>query len=195
VWPVFRRLVFLVVCLMLAGCGAQIAAMNGIAIVDPGDKAAVLANMKAEADPYEGATKITGPTIFHDRNLLGKTYTIRSWISPNNPALNDRFQIYVTANFNEWAFLDQAYADGHMLDTSRISRDVGYCSGYGCSVTETVGVNFSEAELARYAATGLSFKIAGKRQDIVMTIPGAYVAAVIEFHDAHRGKGGAAKAS
>lgn len=186
---------FLVVCLALAGCGAQIAAMNGIPIVDPGQKAAVLAAMKAEADPYEGATKITGPIIFHDRNLFGKTYTIRSWISPNNPALNDRFQVYVTANFNEWAFLEQAYADGHMLDTSQISREVGSCSGYGCSVTETVGINFSEAELARYAVTGLSFKIAGKRQDIVMTIPGPYIAAVIESHDTHRGKGGVAKAS
>jgi hypothetical protein len=192
---VFRRFVFVIVCLALAGCGAQIAAMNGIAIVDPGDKAAVLANMKAEADPYEGATKISGPIIFHDRNILGKTYTIRSWISPNNPALNDRFQVYVTANFNEWAFLEQAYADGHMLDTTEISRDVGYCSSYGCSMTETVGINFSEAELARYVVTGLSFKIAGKRQDVVMTVPGPYIAAVIEFHDAHRGHGDAPKPS
>ena len=188
----FRRFFLVAICMAMAGCGAQIAAMSGIAIVDPGQKAAVMANMKAENDPYEGATKITGPIIFHDRNLLGKTYSIRSWISPNNPALNDRFQIYVTANFNEWAFLQQAYADGRMLDTSQISRDVGSCTGYGCSVSETVGINFSEAELARYRASGLSFKIAGKRQDVIMTIPGPYIDAVITFHDAQRGQGATA---
>lgn len=167
----------------LAGCGAEVAALHGIPIVEPAEAAAVAANIKVEPNPHTGTTIVSGPIIFPERNILGNAYLVRSWIAPNNPALDGRFQIYVSVNRREWAFLDTAYANGQMLDTTRIDRSVGSCSSYGCRVTEVVGINLSRDEVTQLASTGLSFQIRGQRGSVEMSVPAAYFAAVLAAHD------------
>lgn len=59
--------------------------------------------------------------------------------------------------------------------------------GSGCEIRETAGINFTEAEMARRAETGMSFKVLGRRASLVMTIPNAYFAAVLQAHRKVRG--------
>ncbi|MFC5989716.1 hypothetical protein [Limoniibacter endophyticus] len=182
-----KLIAILAATLAISGCGAEIAAMHGIAIIQPTDFTKVYEATKVSSDAHTGSTTVEGPTIFHDNHLLKNTYAVRSWINKNNSLLNDRFQVYVVGNFNEWAFLNQAYSNGQMLDTTLISRKVGHCSSSGCSVSETVGVNLSRERVKELAGTGLSFKIAGQRGDVTMLIPATYFGAIQKRHEEARG--------
>src|SRR5688572_16249681 len=96
---VVRVLGIVVVVLLQAGCGAQIAALHGIPVVNPADSEAVFAGTRLVTDSHEGSITVMGPTIFHDHDLLKNTYTIRAWVNPSKPELNNRFQVLVRAFF------------------------------------------------------------------------------------------------
>lgn len=170
----FNFTIIVIASLLISACGAQIAKMHGIDIIDPFDPQAVEAATTVEPDPHTGLTKVAGPPIFHDNNILGKVYFLRGWKSKNLSDDSGSIQVYVLARFDKWAFLDTAYANGKKLDTSQIDRKVGSCSGYGCSLQETIGINLNISQLRDYAKNGLSFKVLGKRDSITMIIPAGY---------------------
>lgn len=163
----------------LAGC---VAATGGLPVVAPTDSAAVAATATVERNPHTGVTTISNPLIMPYGSILADTYLIRSWIDPTNPAMNNRFQIYVQAYMSDWKFLSQAYANGKPLDTTKIGTNVLSCRN-GCSMTETVGINLSKADVRRYADTGLSFQVSGRRGEVTLTIPGSYFAGALQSHD------------
>jgi hypothetical protein len=170
----FRWVGCVFVCLLLAGCVAA------------GDLAAVSAGTTIRPDAHEGTTTVRGPLIRDERSLFRHRYLVRSWINPKNPKVNDHFQILVLGDFERRVYLSQAYAAGEMLDTTVIDRERRCVRGVGCYTLETVGIGLSETEVERYAATGLSFKIVGRRDEIVLEIPAAYFAGVLERHRRER---------
>ncbi|MBT1155615.1 hypothetical protein J1C56_08410 [Aminobacter anthyllidis] len=171
----------IIACFLLAGCGAQLAAAYGIPIVRAGQKEQVSRNISVEHDPHTGLIKVSGPPIFHDRHLFGNTYLIRSWIDPKGRPVNDDFQILVTGRYPKRVYLKQAYADGEEVSTTAIDRERVSCADF-CIIKEVVGINLSEQEMAHRAETGMSFKVVGRRASLVMTIPPAYFAAVLDAH-------------
>lgn len=170
----FRWVGCVFVCLLLAGCVAA------------GDLAAVSAGTTIHPDVHEGSITVEGPIISDPGSLFRHRYAVRSWINPRKPKLNDRFQIVVPGEFDRRVFLTQAYAAGEKLDTTVIDRERRCVSGAGCYTRETIGIGLSEADVERYAATGLAFKIAGRRDEIVLDIPAAYFAGVLERHRRER---------
>jgi len=169
----FRPAWVVLICVVLAGC------------VTAESVDAVSAGTRIKPDLHEGSTVVQGPIVHDPASLFRHRYTVRSWINPRKPAVHDSFQIVVVGKFDRRVFLEQAYAAGQKLDTLVIDRE-RICSP--CHTLETVGINLSEAEVERYAGSGLAFKITGRRDDIVLEIPGAYFAGVLERHRQERAR-------
>jgi len=168
----FRWVGFLVLCVSLAGCVAA------------GDLAAVSAGTSVKPDIHEGSTTVEGPIVADDGSLFRHRYFLRGWINPDKPAIHNHFQIVVIGSFDRRVYLKQAYAAGAELDTVVIDRE-RHCSS-SCYTLESIGINLKEADVERYAGTGLAFEILGRRDRIVMEIPAAYFAAVLEKHRRER---------
>ncbi|MDR7224503.1 hypothetical protein [Aminobacter aminovorans] len=175
-----------VACLLLAGCGAQLAAAYGIPIVPAGQKEQVARNISVKHDPHTGLINVSGPLIFHDRNLFGNTYLIRSWIDPKGRSIDDDFQILVVGRYPKRVYLKQAYADGEKVSTTAIDRERVSCADF-CIIREVVGLNLTEEEMARRAETGMSFKVLGRRASLTMTVPPGYFSAILDAHRKARG--------
>jgi hypothetical protein len=170
----FRWVGSLFICVLLAGC------------VSAGDLGAVSAGTTIVPDVHLGSTTVEGPIIRDGRSLFRHRYTVRSWINPDKPKVHNRFQIVVLGEFERRVYLSQAYAAGEKLETLVIDRERRCSKGSGCHTLETIGIGLSEAEVERYAATGLAFKIVGRRDEIVMEIPATYFAGVLERHRRER---------
>lgn len=169
--------------LLLAGCANQNRTILGQKVIDPSNIQSVSDNVAVDENTYTGRTTIKGPVIIGQGEKDYKTYFIRGWIAPSLPSLDNHFQIYVTAYFPEWAFLQQAYASGKPIDTVLIDRKVMSCSRYGCGVMESVGVNLTREQMTKYAENGLSFQVSGKSDSVVMSIPSQYFAAILSVYD------------
>lgn len=170
--------------MILAGCVAPtgMSPTGSFPVIAPTDAAAVSAASTVQRNQHTGMTNVEGPIIMPQGTLLGDKYLLRSWVAPQNPAMNDRFQIQVSAYMSEWKFLSQAYANGQPLDTTRIDQSVISCAG-GCSMTETVGINLTKADVERFAQSGLSFQISGQRGNVTMSIPAGYFGGVLQAHE------------
>ena len=154
--------------------------MHGIAIVDPSRNAEVYAATAVKANDDVGVIEISGPVVFHDGDLLGNYYLVRSWFAPASPKADDRFQIVAVAKFPKRVFLDQAYSSGRKLATTVIDRERKCISD--CYVQEVIGIELSERDMVAYAARGIDFEISGRRASVRMSIPASYFAAVLEKH-------------
>lgn len=173
-----------VACLLLFGCSVETAVFYGVPMVAPADRPQVARHILVRHDPHIGSTEVIGPLI-HQR--WGRSsYQIRSWTNTGDRKIDNRFQIVVTGRFPKRVYLKQAYAEGAKLDTIVIDRERIAC-GAACEVEETVGIGLTEDEMARRAATGMSFKILGRRASLVIAIPPAYFAATLDAHRAARG--------
>jgi hypothetical protein len=160
----------------LAACGGVISEMYGVPIVDPEDALDVTSNTSVEYDTHEGRFTVQGPLIYAEKNIFGHSYLLRAWPGSRQFDPADPAQLYVRAAFEDWTFLDRAYSQGESLHVSKISRDVGTCSSYGCRVKETVGINLTIAKLEAIARRQVfSVKIAGRKGSIVIDVPTAYI--------------------
>jgi hypothetical protein len=155
--------------------------MSGIPVINPNDSQAVASHTKVENDVHQGVTRVVGPLIFADNNILGNTYLVRGWVDEANSGVKNSVQIYVSAKFDHWAFLDSAYSYGDQLNTTVIDRDVN-CGRYSCTHTETVGVDLRLNQLERVAKDGFSFKVRGSGGSVIMSIPAAYFAGFREVY-------------
>ena len=149
------------------------------------DAAEVAAKTTREADPYRNVTVVWGPFYAgwpNDRNYV--YWRVRIWQDPSKPETDGDGQVYASTHFfDEWAFLDSAYAlGGRELDFVQIDRQVDNCT-YGCMMVETFGINLTAAELRDAAREGLKFKAQGRKGSREFSIPAAYFQGVLAAAD------------
>lgn len=166
--------------LALGACGGIISEMHGIPIVDPSNPVDVRAHTKFEYDQHRDVHQATGPLIYAQRNITGHIYLIRAWSKTSDFTGPARAQLYVTARFDDWAFLDRAHSNGRRVSLTEIDRDVS-CASRRCTVSETVGINLTMTQLEGLAAEPLfSVKISGRRGALVLDVPGDYFGGVLK---------------
>lgn len=119
----------------------------------------VAAKSTVERDPYKGVTWTRTPYI--------NTYPIGFLFRHAQTKDLETYQLYINFLSSDWVFFDRAYdSDGRKLEFVRIDREVGY----GGSVTETFGINFTRSYLEEKAKSdGLNIKFSGKRGEQVYT--------------------------
>ncbi len=128
-------------------------------------------------DPYENSYKIETPWL-RDENysrrgqLLLRTWTAGRELETGHELYrtkNMNVQIFLSFQFNDWQFLDRAYAwGGGKLKTSIISRDVIRCGEFGCLLSEDIAINLKlkEIETIVLVGRGFKFKVSGNSSDI-----------------------------
>ncbi len=128
--------------------------------------------VKETRDEFRKVTEYRGADV---HPYLQDDVFIRAW-RPDGQAV--RYQIYVVHYYSgDWRFYASAHdLDGKTHDVTLISRDVVGCSRYGCSKTETIGLNVDRAYLERYRATGVTFKLYGRAGEKVFTLPSDFIA-------------------
>lgn len=124
---------------------------------------------KSEYDPYKRETVFTGPSYYVGSHVV----ILRSVKTGFNEI---RHQIYVQASFPEWAFLNSAFdLNGNQLPFVPVSKDVGSCSRYGCTVYEHIALPVSQAYLESNMHTGINIKLFGKSGSAEVKVPANYI--------------------
>ena len=99
--------------------------------------------------------------------------------------MDEEFQIQVAGLFPKRVYLNDVFSEGRKMKSKVIDRERVDC-GYDCTTVEVVGIDLTETQMTDYATRGITFKIAGRRDDLVVTISAGYSAAVLDFHRSHR---------
>ena len=111
---------------------------------------------------------------------------LRGWkdLKSKSGAPGEGFQIYVaTVHGGRWHRYSSAWdSGGKQLETRSLGNDVD-CSRYGCSYSEDVGVDITRAYLEAHRGSGLSLKVSGSGGEVVVRVPGGYVAGFLERFD------------
>ena len=169
-----RLLIVLLAALTMSGCSAAMmqaldASYSGA--VGPTTAEEFRLASTPSLDTYTGMVRVTGPTLKRSDSWQ----MLRAWRLKDSNKWS--VQVYVVAILPEWAFLDRAYADGKAYDTTQISREVASCSGYSnsCTVTETIGIDFSHAEFKNLAVSDFDYKLSGSRGEVTSVISAAYM--------------------
>ncbi len=140
----------------------------------PIDAPTVAANTTTTANPHTGLAETVGPVAYLNGNIMEGFYMLRSFHSKDSAA--PFHQLYFTVSSRQWLFLRSAHSQGRALPFRQISRKVGYCGRYGCTVHEDVGINLSIEEIRTYSQTGLALQLSGQRGSRVYNIPASYFA-------------------
>lgn len=167
-----KILCVLAACLFLTGC---------LATVDPNNFQQVAAAVRGDYSPYQKTYTIRGPEVMIGSVMdLRGSYFMRAFTAPEKKRVTS-FQIYVQARFPEWAFLDRAYSEGKNYDVTEISRDVGQCSTYGCTVWEDVGINLTYGQIQKIIKNqGFMVQVRGNRGEISFFVPRTYFEAFLQ---------------
>lgn len=127
--------------------------------------------VEVRRDDFERKTTIKAAELLHN----GDTSFLRATLVDSAPDA-DGIVLYVIARTSDWKFLDRAFTnDGQSWPLTVVSRDVRYCSRYGCSLAEHVAVHLPRSYLATKTDRGFEVKLAGKRGDQFTYVPGAYI--------------------
>jgi hypothetical protein len=168
--------------LILTGCAQLVTGIEGVPTADPNNEADVFQKTEISYDSYEHNTTIVGPTAFNKDNMFQNSFYLIRGFKKGKPEKGfDSAQIYVNVRIGDWYFLRSAYAYGKELDFTKISQDVLGCDSYGCGLSETVGINFSEKEILDIAQDMLEnkknfdIKISGKKGDAFISITPEYM--------------------
>lgn len=151
-----------------------------------GDRTAIFSATRVEADPHTGWINAYGPPVTRiggrSSDAFWHTYLIRTRLDRSSAERGKPVQIHVRALFPRRVYLRQAYAHGRRLDTTVIDRE-----RIRAGTLETVGINLTLAEAKGYAETGLSLRVVGRRASVIVEVPAAYVATVLDCHRAAAG--------
>jgi hypothetical protein len=159
-----------IVCpLMISGCGFQ-----------PVTSENTYHSTRVTYDPYQKDTWIIGPEYHFE---LAQYANLRAYAEGNNILF---YQLYVRTYEppnSSWAFYDRAYSiNGKRLNFVSIDRKVE--SGGG--TREIFGISFSRKELNDAKESGINIKAIGKYNEVVISIPSAYIIGFLEKVDEFR---------
>lgn len=155
---------------------------NSLSSYAAGHYEQVFAKTKLMSDPHTGRTFVLGPQVRQDGFHSGTIFLVRTRVDEGGG--KDRYAIEVAGLFPKRVYLGDVYSQGRKLKSKVLDRERGDC-GYNCTTVETVLVRLTEAEMESYAADGLTLKVTGRRDSIVVSIPASYFAAVLAFHRRH----------
>lgn len=176
----------LVVAIPMAGCvGTEdTRAALGMRVGEP---ARVEAATKVMHDRHVGVTRVVGPAVTFVAGTSYNDYMLTTVVRDREDKPADTFMITVLARFPRRVFLDAAFSEGRRLQTRVIDRE--RVCGSVCRTVETIGIMVSRSEMERYAQEGLTFRINGRRDDVVVDIPAAYFDGVLAVHRRAQGTG------
>lgn len=149
----------------------------------------VASRIEVVQDERSRQKKVRAPMVYLDGFAVGRSYMLRSTLDPGDPVdAPSLLQLYVTAQFNDWAYLGEGVAEDRRarrrLVLTPIDRNHFGCHQRGaerrCNLTETVAIELSVADLHEYASSGLRFSVEGRSGATEMEVPAAYFAAFAE---------------
>lgn len=170
-----RFTILAVLILTLAGCAHSI---------NWHDAATISAAIQTQRDPFKNVTTFTGPNCAADPRT--DNVSIRAWKMPSG---RTEYQVYVADEYTYeimrsgtgWRFYTDANdSDGLSLPTVIISRNANWCGRYNCAYLEIVGVAVTQDYLNAHTEQGITLKIYGKGGETIVTIPAAYIRAVLQ---------------
>lgn len=188
-FAILHLLLLLLIALAAQGCtaaGVRVSVHNVDAIA-PSALAGTAKLAHVAPNPHQGVVELFGTPV-HDRFGHPPTvYVLETTIDPNRPGLDDRFRFRVIGLFSKRVFLKSAFAEGRSLPTTAHDRERVDC-GFECTIAETIFITVSEADLGRWAVSGVSLQIDGRRVRFTMFIPASYIRDVLARHRAERAR-------
>ena len=157
-----------------------VSACSGM-FLDPTNYEDVKNNIHITRDGFQGTVQIQAREAYN--NWPYDQYFLRSSISSSQSFRDDTLiQIYVIADFSDWAFLDSAYSEGKRYPVTEIDRDVSYCSSGGCSVKEHIAVNLTLGQIKNEVLKKevFRFKLRGNAGSKIISVPKAYSQAFVD---------------
>lgn len=159
--------------LVLVTATLAVSLLAACASVNVNNPDEVFSKVKVTHDNFKKTSFYEAPSFQSKARLAASSYLRGAKMQSGEPLTQ---QLVVEATLYDWAFLDTAYdSDGQQLDVTILSRQVGSCSKYGCSVSEVVAVNFPSGYLAQHAATGIKLQVSGRGGSQVVEIAPAYL--------------------
>jgi hypothetical protein len=134
--------------------------------------------VQVTSDQFESKITLLGSA--EAVNPFGGTFRlwrIRSWVDKTTHAVSH--QLYVEISYSGgWQYYSFASDDtAKDLNVSKISSNVGSCSGGSCSLSEVVGVELDDATLRARQSGGYPIKLKAQSGDwIILTISPAQIA-------------------
>lgn len=150
----------LVSALLMAGCASTVSSPQEAA-----------SKTSVTYDPYAGATAITGPWMDLGGFPNITRYTLRAAVDKSGEIKFVQLYVHQWSQLG-WYFLQSASdIEGVAHPVIVIDRQVES----GANVSEHVGISLSREYLAARRHSGLNFRLNGKRGDIIIQVPAAYV--------------------
>jgi len=129
-----------------------------------------------EKDNYQKTTIIKAPAIGLPRGEM----FLRCVIGKSGVPIYQLF-VHVHRTSNQgWAFFEKAYDSGGTEHEVTVIRRDAFNGG---SVDESVGVNFSHAELAAIGNGGIDLKLIGKNDEQVLRVPSSSIKGFLQRVD------------
>lgn len=156
---------------------AMLLALSVVGCAAPGGpSASAPPPVKETRDEFRKVTEYRGADALP---YLQDDVFIRAW-RPDGQAV--KYQIYVVDYYiGDWRFYSSANdINGKSHDVTMISRDVISCSRFGCSKTETMGLNVGRDYLEQHRQTGITFKLFGRAGEQVFTLPQDHIASFLD---------------
>lgn len=177
-----RSVLALFALVFLAGCVSQSASDKPAYVTSyaAANYNQVLAKTKLVPDPHTGWTKVYGPIVPNGTVSKQAFYAVHARIDGGKT----RFRLEIAGLFPRRVYLGDVYSDGRLLKSKVLDRERTNC-GYNCTTVETVAIELSRSDMATYAAEGISVKIVGRRDDLVVSVPASYFAAILAFYSRH----------
>ena len=159
-----KRALAVVALLLLTGC-----------VNNPPPIAQTAQNIDASIETYSDTA--TGITVRRGPYLTQGN--ARFWLASFTKGGVTDYALTFSDTGGEWAFYNSAFADGKEFDVTVADRQVGYCSQYGCDLSERLRVHFTKADLLPYTKTPMRLAIIGVRARIDLTIPDFYISRIV----------------
>jgi len=182
-----RLAVLVLVMACLTGCMSTLDGVGIVgepAIADDTDTVRTKQETEIVRDPHSGITVVSGPIIAFTNGDAFHNVRLRAWIDPRKPRGNDAFAIVVRGKFHRRVYLSAAFSRGEKLPLRKHDAE-RVCDGT-CVVYETVEVPMDEQDLIGHSASGITFRVSGRRDTIVVRVPAGHFAGFHASYAAER---------
>lgn len=99
-----------------------------------------------------------------------------------------RYSVFVSDSYDgPWRHYEYVSdKDGTLMDVSKVAKDVGSCTAYGCKLSESLSFDVTRDYLEKRAAEGFSFKVYGERGSEVFSVAPECIREFLGAVDEHR---------